>query len=164
MVVQGLQDNVDQNAIVLFSQITRGPIQRASTSLSSGNGNRLAKKEWKLGVQDDFHLSTAASCPAAEDGVCLRARRTSGKILQIFLVCLALVSVFLNHVRLFQKLLFEIVMGFKPAMLLYFLPDLNFSCHFPRALPPVVAEEKESKDVGSWMSSPKTIFPLDESE
>lgn len=58
------------------------------------------------------------------------------------------VVVFLRQV-IFLRKLFEDVLKIKPVVLLYFLPILNFSCHFRFALPEGLEDGRGSRDVGS---------------
>lgn len=61
---------------------------------------------------------------------------------------MAWVAVFLKQVRFFQKPLLEDVSGIEAGVATYFLPILNFSCHFRLVLPPA-SDGRVSEDVGS---------------
>ena len=60
----------------------------------------------------------------------------------------ALVTVFREKVGFLQKLS-EDILDFSPAVLPYFLPTLNFSCHFRLGFPPELADGRISRDMGS---------------
>ena len=53
----------------------------------------------------------------------------------------------LKQVEFPYKLLEKFV-GVKPAVLFYFLPALNLSCHFRLALAPELADGRASRDMG----------------